>query len=162
VTTCDANSTLLPLHFQLQEFPTPPFGNNSPIVMPAEGFTAFQSLQNRRHIFFLDFPLLLQLSLQDILIVMTLFCRYRRYEPRSLGKNILYAHDGFEERTFKVNRSLAMSLRRALNRCYNHASHQDAILLIRTKESQTDVWAGCTFTSSFQASNVNPELSSLS
>jgi hypothetical protein len=160
VATCDANSTLLPLHFQLQEFPTPPFRNNSPIVMPAEGFMAFQSRQNRRHIFFLDSSLLLQLRLQDILIVMTFFCRYRRYEPRSLRKNASHAHDGFEERTFKVNRSLATGLRRALKRCYNHASHQDAILLIRTKEIQTG--AGGTFISSFQASNINPELSSLS
>ena len=160
--TCDANSTLLPLHFQLQEFPTPPFGNNSPIVMPAEGFTAFQSLQNRRHIFFLDSYLFLQLCLQDILIAITLFCRYRRYEPRSLRKNASYAHDGFEERTFKVNCSLVMGLRRAFKKCYNHASHQDAVLLIRTKESQTEVWAGGTFTPSFKVSNVNPELSSLS
>ena len=160
--TCDANSTLLPLHFQLQELPTPPFGNNSPIVMPAEGFTAFQSLQNRRHIFFLDSSPSLQLCLQDILIVITLFCRYRRYEPRSLRKNASYADGSFEERTFKVNCSLAMGLRQALKRCYNHGSHQDAILLIRTKEIQIEVWVGGTFTSSSQASNVNPELSSLS
>ena len=144
--TCDANSTLLPLHFQLQELPTPPFGNNSPIVMPAEGFTAFQSLQNRRHIFFLDSSPSLQLCLQDILIVITLFCRYRRYEPRSLRKNASYADGSFEERTFKVNCSLGMGLSRVLKRCYNHASHQHVILLIRTKEAQTEVWAGSTFT----------------
>lgn len=160
--TCDANSTLLPLHFQLQEFPTPPFGNNSPIVMPAEGFTAFQSLQNRKHIFLLDSSPSLQLCLQDILIVITLFCRYRRYEPRSLRKNASYTDDGFEQRIFKVNCSLAMGLGRAPQRYHDHASSRGAIPLIRARESQPEVWAGGTVTSSFQASNVYPELSGLS